>query len=124
MPTFRYLYTKNLENISGWNALGRSINSELFPLASAHSSLDFHKSSQHSQVTLLPVKYGQGKGGGAVTDKKYLRQGIGNQSCQPNHPVPQNTLKIMESILRKHVDNVIVVFVLCIDYSQICDKLY
>ena len=83
------------------------------------SSLAFQKSNQHSQVTFPPVKYVQVKGGGTVTDLRNITNKELKISLSTKHSVSQDTLKIMESILRKHVDNIIVVFVLCIAYSQI-----
>ena len=45
-------------------------------------------------------------------------------SLSTKDSVQQEILKVIESIRRKHVDNVIVVFVLCIAYSQIYYRLY
>ena len=76
-----------------------------------HGSLAFHK-------------YGQGKDGGAMTDLTNITDKELEISLSTKHSIPQDTLKIMESILRKHVDNVNVVFVLSIACSQNYGRLY
>ena len=61
-----------------------------------HGSLAFH-----SQDTLPPVKYGQGKGGGTMTDLRNTTDKELGISLSTKHSVPQDTWKIMEFILRK-----------------------